>query len=191
VTANTDTDAVAQSGTIDTLRERDDVPVVETERTAPPEAFEGMAANYEACEGTVDVGVVDDGRLLLVDHGAPGPVGGDVEPGEHWATAARRRVEELTGVAVAVETPVRVECTTFVHPETDEQFTVPTVEVLATLAGDDLEAFREDPQVLADPDHKYHDDGTDLDLGWHDAVPDDVHPNHEDQVRRFLEVADT
>lgn len=189
MTADTDTDDVASSGTIDHLRERDDVPVVETERTAPPEAFEGMAANYEACEGTVDVGVVDDGRLLLVDHGAPGPVGGDVEPGEDWATAARRRVEELAGVAVTVETPVRVEVTTFVHAESDEQFTVPSVEVLATLADEDADGFREDPQVLPHPDHKYHDDGADLDLAWHDDVPDGIPRGQAEQVERFLERA--
>lgn len=177
------------------LRERDDVPVVETERVAPPEAFAGVRANYADCEGVVVVGVVDDDRLLLLDDEAPGPVRGDVAPGEGWAPAARRVVAELTGVHVAVEGATQVEFTTFVHAEADERFTVPTVDVLATPAGEAADGeragtFREDPQVLADPDHKYHDDGAHLDLGWHDDVPDEVHPNHADDVRRFLAEVD-
>lgn len=133
------------------------------------------------------VGLVDgDGRVLLQGDDEVAPPGGDVDPDEDWAAAARRRFEELTGIAVAVEALERYEPTE-VHCEgSDEWFLAPALHVRLRLA-EDAPGFREDPRPLDDPDHAYYDDGDEVTLRWYDDVPDDVHPNHEGHVALSLE----
>lgn len=189
MTAHTTADETHSTtiGSPETLRDREDVPVVEDQQVAPPEAFEGIRATYADGGAVVAVGVTDaEGRVLLQAAGAPAPIRGDVAPDEDPASAARRVVAELTGATVAVGAPVLVEFTEFRSAADEaERFTVATVHVRASLAAAP-EGFRAGPRPLDDPDHKYHDDGAAVPLGWHDDVPDDVHPNHEGHVERYL-----
>jgi hypothetical protein len=173
----------------DTLRERPSVPIIESETVVPADAAEGVRQTYQACQGKVVVGVTDDrGRLLLQRHAAPAPIHGDVAPDENWGAAAARVVAELTGITITVEGPDVVVRNQFQPaPDADwEPFTIPTVSVRASL-DECAPAFLDDPQPLDTPEHKYYDDGADIDLGWHVEVPSDVHPGYEEHVRRYLD----
>lgn len=175
----------------DSLRARDDVEYLERERAFDAEKFERLRERYDGIDGVVQVGVTTHaGSVLLMKYGRDGqwaPPGGDVRPGDDWAAAARRGIEELTGVAVRVDAVERLERTEF-RREGDpaDSFTADSLFVRASLA-DDERAFRENPEIPAALDHEYFGDGDDLSLAWFDEVPADVSPNHADHVRIFLD----
>lgn len=175
----------------DVLRTRDDVEYLERERAFDAETFEWLRERYDAIAGVVQVGVTTDaGSVLLVKYGRNGqwaPPGGDVRPGDDWAAAARRGIEELTGVAVTVDVVERLERTEFRREgDPDGSFAADSCFVRASLAGDEP-GFRASPEIPADFDHDYLGDGDDLSIAWFDGVPADVNPNHEAHVRIFLD----
>jgi ADP-ribose pyrophosphatase YjhB (NUDIX family) len=93
------------------LRERTDVLFREETRVVnDPAAFNG----HETWAGTVSVGVVDDGDVLLVNapEGWTLPTS-PVKAGDDWAAVARRWVAQKTGLAVDIERPVRVRRTSY------------------------------------------------------------------------------
>lgn len=166
-----------------TLQDRDDVPFVEHTREVAGEQFERMRDHHASIDGVVGVGVRDGDALLLVRHGEGGwaPTGGQVQPDEDWAEAARRGLVELTGQAVALEAVERVEHVTFRSAEGDDAFESDSVVFRASLA-DPAPSFRADPTPAEDRPADYP-----VELGWFEGVPDDVNPNHEDHVRLLLD----
>jgi ADP-ribose pyrophosphatase YjhB (NUDIX family) len=165
------------------LYDCDDVPSFDHTRDLAGGQFERMREHHATIDGVVGVGVRDGGALLMVRHGDGGwaPTGGQVQPGEDWADAARRGVLELTGQAVDLEAVKRVEHITFRREDGDGTFETDSVLFRATLA-DPAPSFREDPTPAADRPADYP-----VDLGWFETVPDDVNPNHEDHVRLLLD----
>jgi ADP-ribose pyrophosphatase YjhB (NUDIX family) len=163
------------------LRDRADVPVVERTRTFEAETYDRVRDHHEVIDGVVGVGVVDDDAVLLARHGENGwaPPGGQVQPDEDWAAAARRSLRELTGQSVALDAVERLERITFQQADGDEAFATHSVLFRASLSAPSR-SFRADP---APPESS---DGPPVDLDWFDDVPADVNPNHEDHVRRFL-----
>lgn len=170
----------------ESLRDREDVAFDEQSRSIDRETFEALRERYDAIDGVVQVGVTsDDGAVLLWGPDGWAPPGGDVEPGEDWAAAARRAIEELAGVSVDIDGPELVERIEFgVEDEADSRFPAYNVLFGASLPDDTGPA---DVEVVDDLDHPYFDDGTDLELAWFDEVPEDAHANHEDHVRLFLD----
>jgi ADP-ribose pyrophosphatase YjhB (NUDIX family) len=85
-----------------TLRDHDDVRVSQDTME-----HEDADHHWQDVAGQVAVGVTDaDGRTLLMVNEAIGVVAlphGDVEPGEDWLSAARREIEAVTGVSIALE----------------------------------------------------------------------------------------
>lgn len=168
----------------DSLRKLEAVPVVEKERTFEQEKFEGLRRRYEQIDGVVLVGVTaDDGAVLLKGDDTWSPPGASVEPGEDWTDAARRGIEELTGVEIEIDSPELVEITDFcLEDDESVRFPAASVHFEASLATD-ATAFREDP-TFAEDLHEYFDG---KELGWFDEVPDDAHPNHEEHVRLYFD----
>lgn len=173
---------------LNTLRDRDDVEFVRGTRTFERRKFEALRDRYEAIDGVVMTGVTnDDGEVLLVGPDPWVPLGDEVGPGGDWAAAARRGVEELTGVAVEIDDVELVEESDFcLDGDEDSRFTAPCVSFSASLA-DDVPAFLDEPTVADDLDHPLYGDGEGVELGWFGAVPEDAHPNHVEHVRLFLE----
>jgi ADP-ribose pyrophosphatase YjhB (NUDIX family) len=179
-------DATSVPG-LDALRDRDGVAFVESTRSFEQRTFEALRQRYRSIDGVVKVGVTtDDGAVLLAGQETWAPPGGNVETGEDWAAAARRAIEDLAGVAVTVDDVARVEETYFcLAGDEDSRFLAPNVLFGASLADDEPD-FLDDPTVADDLDDPVYGDGEDVELGWFDAVPEDVHPNHADHVELFL-----
>lgn len=102
---------------------------------------------YEPIDGMAIAGVTDDeGRvLLLVDREAGHAVlpYGRVGPGEDWAAVARRRTEELTGVAVSIDGPVRVRRNRYRPEEGDDDRETTGYDVVFRASPVDEEATAE------------------------------------------------
>jgi ADP-ribose pyrophosphatase YjhB (NUDIX family) len=168
------------------LRDREDVAVVEGERTFGREQFYALRRRYGAIEGVVQVGITnDEGEVLLWGNEEWSPPGGDVEKGEEWASAARRTMEELLGVSVRIDGVERVEFTDFcLEGDEDERFRADTVFFEASVV--DAPGFVADPTVPEDMEHKYFPDPEEVSVAWFDEVTEDVTENHAEHVRLFL-----
>lgn len=137
---------------------------------------------YEPIDGMAVVGVTnDDGKVLLLVHDDE-PLAllphGPVEPGEDWAAAASRAVEEKTGVAVEIDGPELVKRKYF-SPEGDDdrQTTAYQVFLHATPIADETAAGS---SAKADQG--------DWTAGWFDEVPVDAdHEEVEDDIRLFVD----
>lgn len=172
---------------LDELRSRSDVEHICTERAFPPESFENLRARYDAIAGVYQVGITtDDGAVLLVGTETLSLPGGEVLPGEAWSTAARSDLETVLGTRIDIDSPVRVLDGEF-YSETapDERFVAPSVFFEATLR-EPAASFLDDPAFADDLDHPLYGDGSAYRLGWFEQVPDDVHPNHVDDVELLL-----
>ncbi|QPV63875.1 NUDIX domain-containing protein [Halosimplex litoreum] len=171
----------------ETVAARDGVTVDERTRAFPDEQFDALRDRYERIDGVVLVGVTrDDGAVLLQGGDNWSPPGGEVDPGQDWASAAESAVGALTGVEVTVEAAELVEYNEF-HREgdSDDSFRAPVVHFGASLAGD-ADSFREDPTVADDWDHPAFNPEA-VDLAWFDAVPADADPSHEDHIALYFD----
>lgn len=163
-----------------TLLDREDVPVREA-----PEVVEHQHhfELYEPIEGMVVVGATnDDGEVLLLvdaDEQIALLPHGPVEPGEDWATAATRAVEEKTGVAAEIGGPELVKRKHFA-PEGDDDRRTTAYQVFlhASSVADGVAAG-----TVSDPDR---DDWT---VDWFDEVPVDADASNElvEDVRLFVD----
>lgn len=169
----------------ESLRDREAVPVDEKERTFEEAKFEGLRRRYEQIDGVVLVGVTtDDGEVLLQGDDTWSPPGASVEAGEDWADAARRGIEQLTGVDIQIDRPVLVEITDFcLDGDESTRFPAPSIHFEASLSSD-ATAFREDPTFAGDVDGEYY---AERELAWFDELPDDAHPNHEEHIELYLD----
>lgn len=167
--------------------DRDDVATHEETRTFNQETFEALRDRYNVIDGVVQVGVTTNEKVLLMGPNEWAPPGGDVGSGEDWEAAARRVIEELTGVAIEIDTPELIERTIF-HSESrgESPFEAYVVTYRASLAGDET-GFIDDPQVADDLDNKYIEDEEAIELRWFGEIPKDAHPNHEDHIQLFFE----
>jgi len=166
---------------------RDGVAVDERTRAFPDEQFDALRDRYNQIDGVVMVGVTrDDGAVLLQGGDDWSPPGGEVDPGQDWASAAVAAVEALTGVEVTVEAAELVEYIEF-HREgdSDDSFRAAILHFGASLASD-ADSFREEPTVADDWDHPAFDPAT-LDLAWFDAMPTDADSNHEDHIALYFD----
>lgn len=171
------TDPPASLTDPDALRDRPGVDVEDRTARVPPGEFE----EHDRWAGIAVVAVTDgDGRAVLLwnddEHGllphAP------VEPGDDFATAARRAAEEQVGVAVDLDAVVRVRRTEY-RPAGDDARRTTVHDVL----------FRASPAGRASGD-----DAPTTDRGcWTAAWADDLPPNPDwdrpdvrDDLRRFL-----
>lgn len=194
----TDTTSKTDESTIDSLADptalldREDVPVEATTRTLEAEKFEGLRERYDAIDGVVQIGLLDDDRLLLQGWdgaSAWAPPGGSVMPGQDWVTAARESMEALIGLDVRIEAIALLEELTFELADGDESFSAYGVSVTATLAeeNDDYrEAFVDDPAI--DSESPMADQ--EMALDWFTEIPDDANENHIDHIERFLSFTD-
>lgn len=170
------------------VREREGVVSEERDRTVPIEQFEALRERYAQLDGIVQFGIRrDDGRVLLAGDDAYAPVGGDVTPGDDWATAAADAMANVTGRSVRVEDVVAFERTTF-HPEGDREGSVHAdcAFFVASLVDPDP-AFLDDPSFRDGLEHPLYGADTDTTLAWFDAVTDDVNENHAHHVEWLLD----
>ncbi|WP_267642313.1 NUDIX domain-containing protein [Haloarchaeobius amylolyticus] len=165
------------------LLDRGSVDYVEQTHVLPAEEFEAARDRAETIDGGVVVGVTDDeDRVLLVQNDwSDGWIlpGGGVEPGEDWEAAARREAEEETGVAVTLDGPELVYQGRLEHVDTGEVLEDGYAVFFAASPRDDG-TVADDPGV-ADEDIQA--------VEWFAAVPADVDPDHEAEVRRFVDGA--
>lgn len=169
-----------------TLRDRDDVEYVEETRTVGEEKFEGLRKRYERIDGVVMVGLVDDGRVLLEGQDEWYPPGGSVQAGDDWVATARRSIEALTGIDVAIESAASIERTYFcLEGDEDERFPTLSVNFRARPV-DAPESFLSDPTLAEDFEHPFADED-EVRLGWFASVPEDANPNHVDHIRLFTD----
>jgi ADP-ribose pyrophosphatase YjhB (NUDIX family) len=154
-------------------------PVRERERTNDPEYFEtGVDRALDGWRGDAGAFVRDaDGRVLLIRHAdAPerwGTPGGGHEPGESFATTARREVREetgvdpdLTGVHEAIRTEVRHE------RDAERAFTMLTVHFEGVVQAAAPEVDVGDDEIL--------------EARWFASPPDALHEHCADWVRETL-----
>jgi ADP-ribose pyrophosphatase YjhB (NUDIX family) len=159
----------------ETLREREDVEFID----APPEEHQNHFEMYEPVEGTVIEGVADENdRLLLLEHEqaeTPALSHTKVEHGNDWVTAARRIVEEGTGVEATIDEPLRVRHHTY-RSETGDETAGYDVVFAASLDGDG--------EISPDAGH-------DWTAAWRDTVtldlPDDEDNDVLNDIRLFVE----
>lgn len=170
--------------------DREDVLVEATTRTLDPEKFAGLEERYDAIEGVVQMGLLDDeGRLLLQGWdgaSAWAPPGGSVVPGQDWAAAARESMEALTGISVRITEIALVEELTFELAGGDDSFSAYGVSF--TVTSDRLpEEFLDDPTFDAESPLAEEE----MALGWFTEMPDDVNENHIRDVELWLDDTDT
>jgi nucleolar protein 56 len=168
----------------ETLLGREDVPVREDPEVVEHQHHFDL---YEPIEGMAAVGVTnDDGEVLLLvddDEGIALLPHGPVEPGEDWAAAATRVVEEQTGVAVEIDGPELVKRKYF-SPEGDDDRQTTAFQVFlraSPIDGETATASSEDGG-----------DGN-WDVSWFDEVPVDADEADEteddivDDIRLFVD----
>lgn len=168
-----------------------DAAVHEETREFDDEHFEALRERYESIEGVVQVLLTeDDGRVLLQTYEESNgwhPPGGDVDIGESWPRTAGTLIEEITGVAAAVSDPLRHDRNIFrrAGDETD-RFVADVVTFRATVE-DAPDRFLDDPTTAPEYHYPFIPEEESLALGWFDGVPDDVDPNHADEVALVFE----
>lgn len=172
-----------------TLRARDDVEFREEVMVHADEDHCGVAG-----EGRVIVGVTGSaGDVLLLVHRAAAVAtlpNGRVDAGDEWAGAARRAVDETTGVDVELAGPVVVRAIEHYvatgddsaggdRPSDTDEPRATSFEVL----------FRASPAESGAGDGQPHTDDDDWIAGWFDELPNDLSDVDgfvEDDVRRFF-----
>lgn len=171
MTRATDRDASSHDGLqIDsltdpaTLADRDDVPVSQDE-------MEHESAEHCSTDiaGKIAVGVRnDEGQTLLLcndEHGVAILPHGDVEPDEDWLAAARREVEALTGVAIAIEgIELLREIDHVVAGEDDVDCSTFGLVLSASQAGGEIQDCKQSADAGSDIWY----------AGWFDGVPEDL-----------------
>lgn len=175
---------------LERVRNRSDVEYVQTRRAFPPDSFENLRARYNSIAGVHQVGVTTaDGAVLLIGGETWSPLGGEVLPGEDWGAIARVEIETVTGVGIDIHDVERVVDGEFYSEANEEdRFIAPCVFFSASLRDPESEeAFLENPTFATDLDHPLYGDGSGFRLGWFEAVPDDAHPNHVDDIQLFLD----
>lgn len=192
------TDAASAAETLadpTALRDRPDVAVREAEREFPRETYEALADRYAELDGVVQIGLRrSDGAVLLQRHDESPqwhPPGDNVAPGQDWMAAAEETMTSLTGQPVAVEEPVLYGRQQF-RPEDDPDGAEPVLAetvVFAASLVDAAASFEAEPTIAPDMDHPLYGDGDaiGLALAWFDEVPDEVDPNHAEEVELLLE----
>jgi len=167
----------------DALRDRDDVVVEERERPMPDEKFEALRERYDAIAGVVQVGLTNDGEVLLWGDEDAAPPGGSVGDGDDWVAAARDAMEALTGQSVSVDEPLLLEVTYF-HREGDEgeRFPAPSVHFAASLDNPDAE-WVADPEAPEGYENPMFEGLPELD--WYDST-EGVDENHAHHVEHYL-----
>lgn len=189
------TDATDDAGPIDSLsdpsalRNRPAVANQTERREVPEDQHAALAERYEQLDGVVQFGICRDGAVLLERHEHSDqwhPPGSNVPTGEDWVAATERAAETLTGEPVDVEQPVVYGRTTFQPAAGDGEPVVAETVVFGVTFTNDAEAFERDPMAVEHP--LYGDvEEIGLELAWFESVPEDVDPNHEDEVDRLLQ----
>lgn len=165
------TSAIDTIANPETLAQSDSITLELTVRTFRKTKFEGLRKRYQTIEGVVMVGIVNNkDEVLLKGPKQWAPPGGSVQPGEDWATAARRIIKQQTGNPVAITIPVLVEKMIFRNKNNDEdQFSAYILHLQAT--------FIEEPDSInQQPDFK-----------WFSNVPPNAHPNHIKHIQLYLQ----
>lgn len=173
----------------DELVDREDVEYVEPERSFEDEKFEGLRERYADIEGVFQLGVVEDGEVLLWRYDDWAPLGSEVQSGDGWVETAEWWFEDVTGVPIEVTAIERLERSTFRRAgDEGDSFLADSVFLRGSLAGDEetVDAFRANP-TLAEHVRAEHDPGDLPELRWFEEVTGGVHPNHVDHVELFLE----
>jgi hypothetical protein len=170
----------------DELVDREDVEYVEPDRSFADEKFEGLRERYGEIKGVFQLGVVEDGAVLLWRYDDWAPMGSEVQQADGWVETAEWWFEDVTGVPIGVTAIERLERSTFRREGAeDDSFLADSVFLRASLA-EEAQAFREDPTLAAHVREEH--DPEDLpEMGWFEAVPEGVHENHVDHVELFLE----
>lgn len=175
------------------VRDRPDVAESIEERTVPTEKHEALRERYEQIDGVVQVGVRRaDGALLLerTDRSEEwAPPGGNVAPDQDWIEAATAAAESITGEAIVVDEPVLYGRITFVPDEGDGEGVAAETVVFGASLADPETAFADEPTLPEDLDDPLYGDGESvgLELAWFESVPEDVNPNHREEVELLLE----
>lgn len=154
----------------------------------PFEAETAIREDRDHCgvriDGRAVAGVRNDAGELLVlvnpDLGIALLPHGDVEPGDDWASTARREVEALTGVAIELE-GIEVVRTVdhVVDGEDDPHATTTRVLFHASAVGGEIQACKESAEAGSDR----------WEAAWVDELPADVTPadgGPGDDLRSFL-----
>lgn len=170
----------------DELLDRGDVEYVEPDRSFEDERFEGLRERYAEIAGVFQLGVVEDGEVLLWRYDDWAPMGSEVQQDDGWVETAEWWFEDITGVPIEVTAIERLERSTFRRAgDEEDSFHADSVFLRASLA-DEAPAFREDPTLAAHVREEH--DPEDLpEMDWFEAVPEGVHENHIDHVELFLE----
>jgi hypothetical protein len=169
----------------DELLDCEDVEYVEPDRAFEDETFERLRERYGEITGVFQLGVVEDGAVLLWRYDDWAPMGSEVQQADGWVETAEWWFEDVTGVPIEVTGIERLERSTF-RREGDgtDSFVADSVFLRASLA-DEVPSFREDPTLAAHV-REEHDPADLPEMGWFEAVPEGVHENHVDHVELFL-----
>lgn len=165
----------------ETLLTREDVTVDEVDFEVGEAEFEAMLEDWDS-HAVVGI-TTGEGEVLLMNDGSHGwtLTAFAVEAGEDWVAAGRRRVENLTGVAVDIDRPERIrQYNVRIEDETDRQTTIHDVIFRASPVADACVAA----EMVTGIDDDIQD------IGWFEELPDDVDADDSDPVddiRLFLD----
>ncbi|MFT4885117.1 MAG: hypothetical protein ACI8U4_002637 [Natronomonas sp.] len=158
------------------LRDREDVPFDEETHVLGREKFEATRENVDS---HVVVGVTNgEGEVLLVDDGSHGwtLAAFPADPGEDWTATARSGAEELTGVSISLEEPVRARRVDF-RLEDDEERQLSMYNVVFRASPVDRRPVAS-AETLEDTEIS--------DIGWFAEVPDEQAGEVAEDIRLFL-----
>lgn len=156
----------------ETLREHGDVEIIERTIVKDENHFD----HYVPIDGMVAVGVTNDaGELLLLVNESQSHVllpYGWVESGDDWIAVAERRVPELTGIRVEIETVARARRVEYRLEGSERRTTAHQVLFSAAANGD--RTITDSPgieiQQGAADEVRRHD--VDIGAGWFGRVPE-------------------
>ncbi|MDR8393873.1 NUDIX hydrolase [Aliifodinibius sp. S!AR15-10] len=153
------------------LVEEHEVPFREVTRRFAKDKFNGLQKRYSQIAGIVMIGITNEkNEVLLKGPDAWSPPGGAVKPGEDWAAAARRTIENQTGAAIQVEEPALVEQMHFQKKGDHEAtFSAYILHFEASLT-DQSKNLSNHPE-----------------FAWFRKVPEAAHPNHIKHIKLYLE----